>query len=107
MTPAEIARGVAADIRRQGHFQSKPGQHLASYFGQGQVCVIMNPTTVRCGDEAYARFREAVEAEAGLTPGSGLLAEWSDQTPAEEVLAVLDRIAAEPRFAGSGERVPS
>lgn len=88
MEVRELARGIAADIRKRGHFQEKPGQELWWCPGSsGSVCVVVNPTM-----HALAYDPDRFDALKRLLPTTSP-ATWSDLTPTADVLATLDRIA--------------
>lgn len=95
MNPPQIAAEVAAHIRENGHYQSKPNQHLAGYHTAGLYCVAINPTTRRLGMDDYQAYYRAVAANAGIDGHRVQLVAWNDETPTETVLAVLDEIATE------------
>lgn len=84
MTPAEIAAGVAADIRKYGHYQGGPGNF-------DRCCLVLAETFAEVDDpSAVGGYYAALESAVG----HHRLIHWNDNTPTETVLAVLDRIAA-------------
>lgn len=91
MTVQETARSVAADIRRQGHYQAKPGQRMYRYSAPNNpCCVLANPTAHAQGLDAILALETALdEAEIGHST-----VVWNDKTPTAQVLAKLDEIAA-------------
>jgi hypothetical protein len=98
----ELAARVANDIRTIGHFQSKKGQTLwgdPPQDGDTQplCCVLFNPTVnsfrdTVAGNELYTEFSTAVEIQAQSFPKGAIT--WNDHTETDEVLDVLDALAA-------------
>lgn len=83
----ELARGIAADIRKYGHWQMGVSDCDKGY------CVVTSPT--------YQKWHKAnawdvTDRLASLLTGTPDLTEiwsWNDSTPTADVLAALDRIA--------------
>ena len=90
----ELARGIAADIRRYGHWQSgQPGAEEAAE--RGAHCIVTSPTWRWMNDDEL-RIRENFVRL--LLPGwdeCTFRDVWvfNDHTPTADVLAALDRIA--------------
>ena len=80
----ELARGVAADIRANGHYQ-KPRVHSASGY-----CVVTAPTYKSSGDWLHL-WRLGSLLCGDREPRS--VAHWNDSNPTDVVLARLDAIA--------------
>lgn len=104
----ELARGIAADIRAHGHYQ---GDNADMPYGiytlddgetpaPGPCCLVLSPTWLRLCPETGADL-DAIESTLvgaiGLSPPGAwreVLLGWNDNTPTDEVLATLDRIAS-------------
>lgn len=82
----ELARGIAADIRKYGHWQAtKPGTADEAH------CIVTSPTFgtgLRDGSSSAALLMLLVYRVYGLT-----ITRFNDNTPTADVLAALDRIA--------------
>lgn len=94
LTVSEIARGVAKDIRRYGHFKSDAHRILAlNTFlkQQGLCCIVANPTlrAASCGHVSRFNFEFGFASYVG----TDCVIDWSDETPTEEVLAKLEEFA--------------
>lgn len=106
MTPQEIAAGVAADIRRLGHFKKSPdagGGAYADLWSPGaddcKCCVMVNPSTWNLtAASVYFSFLNLLRTSVGvdLDGSTAGISEWSDTAPTAEVLATLDQIASSP-----------
>lgn len=85
----DLAKGIAADIRKYGHYQSRLHQTL-SWCGDGQCCVMANPTLAVHPDWRFAARQLAL---ALGHPNRPFAVWWNDTTSTADVLAALDRIA--------------
>jgi len=102
VTPAEIGKFIAADIKANGHYKDDG----APLTGRGMSCVIINPHWNHLDVHARDEFSTAVCKRAGLpvvnkirylsddTTASYVstvpITEWNDRTPTPDVIAVLE-----------------
>lgn len=86
---SQIARGVAKDIRRFGHYRGEKVHSTKASYNirnpQGLCCVFVNPTS-ETGSRVYDlnRFDRAFTMYLAEDP-----VVWSDRTPTEEVIKTL------------------
>lgn len=95
MDVKEIAAGVAADIRKNGHFQDiekVPIPALYSPMDESGKCCIFYCPTMFAGDrdERIRLLSKALEPYAG----NDFIIAWQDRESTEKVLETLDKIAS-------------
>lgn len=84
----DLAKGIAADIRKYGHYKGR-----GEYWGPGRpthpCCIVESPTSERARHGAVS----LLPLYRLLVADSADIAYWNDTTPTADVLAALDHIA--------------
>lgn len=95
-----IAAGIANDIRTHGHLTGGSLEgHWSRHRPEGKCCILFSPTWDANRDPRLGGSKEGTplhefsEALKGKT-GVGFHGDWNDNTPTEDVLDVLDALAA-------------